>query len=213
MCLLSVVLLLVLISWWVWRPDAERCILLFREAYADHLQLQEDNEWLRAQCSSPPFVARMQRQGSQVCEEAFLNRPQQQQSALWVGVKACVQSDALFSEEWRWRAATILMLLAVAAPSLLLPRYRARRDRREAAEIQLPTSMQLRLQVVPHRHYCHNVPAVRQAPVASYVVDEGGRRSTGANFRLELAKLCRRRLGAGGGGVSSMEKGFASTSS
>lgn len=112
---------------------------VFQRAYAAHKQKLLDDAWLRAQCNQPAFFARM-RQHTDVCDrvqDAF-NRP-----PILVGLQACFPEEIgeLFPIIG-WRALAVMALfVVVVSPTLLVPIWKARSDRRQIEKLQtsLPT--------------------------------------------------------------------------
>lgn len=97
----------------------------FQRAYAEHRQRIADEEWLRTQCDDPQFIARL-RHHPDVCDRA---RASFQQSPLLVGLQAMLPATEL--PHVGWEAMAIMALLLLAAPSVLLPYFRAYCDRKD----------------------------------------------------------------------------------
>ena len=87
------------------------------------------------------FISRL-RQHPEVCDRV---RASYEQPAVLVGLQACVPSEIKDFMTWE-----MLVVLLILAPSLLLPYYRSRRDRRdrdrmlEACSPELPAYWRVR---------------------------------------------------------------------
>jgi hypothetical protein len=84
--------------------------------------MRQDDSWLRNQCKDPLFISRLQ-QHPEVCDRV---RASYGQPAMLVGLQACMPSEIKDMISWE-----MLAVLLIALPSLVLPYYRARRDRRD----------------------------------------------------------------------------------
>lgn len=127
---------------------------IFQRAYSEHIQRLEDDAWLQAQCGDPHFISRM-RQHADVCDRV---RASFQQPALLVGLQACVPSELKdLLPSVGWESVALAALLLVAAPSVLLPYFRARSDRHdrdrllEACSPDLPPFWRVAQRLPQHR--------------------------------------------------------------
>lgn len=114
---------------------------IFYDAYTAHVQKQADDMWLLEKCMDADFFAKM-RQHTDVCDQVRIqyNRP-----ALLVGVERCFPEELSgfflgIMPGWAWYQLFKVVLVCIAlgvavAPSILLPRWRAKQQEKTINEL------------------------------------------------------------------------------